>query len=671
MVRPARAGRNSPTAATRPLKRPAIDAPVDAWAAFVYQRDNPAGPHDELWFHGAGCRQWFRVRRDTRTHEILATARRAARRARRDAVVSSRRAAASSTVRAGSRSSSTARGTKAIPATRSPRRCSPTASIFVARSFKYHRPRGIFTRRQRGAECARATRARRAHRAQRARDDRRALRRPRRREPEPLAVARLRRRRDQRRAVALPARGLLLQDVHVAAVAARVAPLRARHPRRRRHGPRGDGARSRPLRASIRALRRADRRRRAAGLAAARARRRDRRARDRLRRRLALRRQPDRRRRDDRRRQRTRWIADACASSRRTPTSRCSRVRRPSAGTTATWSDSSSASPIISRRRRRTCRGSGCGKSARATIVLAAGAHERPIAYANNDLPGTMLAGAARTYVKRYAVRPGSRAVIFTTNDSAYATALALHDADVAIAAIVDARPEAQITGTLPQHARALGLPIVAASAIVGAHGGKRVTAVDIAPLAGGATTLARLRSRLRLRRLESGGASVFAGARHAALRRRAGRARAAIVAAADSRRRRRERTLRSCRCARRRARGRTAAARGTASTRRLERRRGTGTRARADALWSVPARKPRRQVLRRPAGRCHRRRHRARRARGLHVGRASEALHDARHGHRPGQDEQRRRPCAARRSDRPRRSPRSARRRSARRTRP
>ena len=52
-------------------ERPANDAPVDAWMEFVYQRENPAGPHDELWFHGAGCRQWFRVRRDTRTHEII------------------------------------------------------------------------------------------------------------------------------------------------------------------------------------------------------------------------------------------------------------------------------------------------------------------------------------------------------------------------------------------------------------------------------------------------------------------------------------------------------------------------------------------------------------------------------------------------------------------------
>ena len=40
--------------------------------AAVYLRDNPAGPHDELWYHGFGCRSWLRVRRDTRNHEILA-----------------------------------------------------------------------------------------------------------------------------------------------------------------------------------------------------------------------------------------------------------------------------------------------------------------------------------------------------------------------------------------------------------------------------------------------------------------------------------------------------------------------------------------------------------------------------------------------------------------------
>jgi sarcosine oxidase subunit alpha len=121
-------------------------------------------------------------------------------------------------------------------------------------------------------------------------------------------------------------------------------------------------------------------------------------------------------------------------------------------------------------------------------IVLASGAHERSIAYANNDLPGTLLAGAAATYVKRYGVRPGAHAIVFTNNDSAYASALALREAGVAIGAIVDARPEAQLAGTLPRRARAFALPIVAASAIASAHGGKRVAAVDLVPLAGGAT---------------------------------------------------------------------------------------------------------------------------------------------------------------------------------------
>ena len=40
------------------------------WHEHVYLRDNPKGPHVELWQHSAGCRTWLRVRRDTRTHDI-------------------------------------------------------------------------------------------------------------------------------------------------------------------------------------------------------------------------------------------------------------------------------------------------------------------------------------------------------------------------------------------------------------------------------------------------------------------------------------------------------------------------------------------------------------------------------------------------------------------------
>ncbi|MGZ8267293.1 MAG: glycine cleavage T C-terminal barrel domain-containing protein, partial [Burkholderiales bacterium] len=81
---------------------------------------------------------------------------------------------------------------------------------------------------------------------------------------------------------------------------------------------------------------------------------------------------------------------------------------------------------------------------------------------------------------------PGSRAVIFTNNDSAYAAALALHAAGVGIGAVVDARPSSELTGALPAQARTAGLALLAGSAIVGARGSKRVTAVDITPIAGG-----------------------------------------------------------------------------------------------------------------------------------------------------------------------------------------
>lgn len=37
---------------------------------YVYLRENPRGEHDELWYHGAGCRAWLVVRRDTATHSI-------------------------------------------------------------------------------------------------------------------------------------------------------------------------------------------------------------------------------------------------------------------------------------------------------------------------------------------------------------------------------------------------------------------------------------------------------------------------------------------------------------------------------------------------------------------------------------------------------------------------
>jgi len=56
------------------LRRPdpnAADA-VDRFADYVYLRDNPSGPHQELWYHGFGCQAWLVVTRDTADHAITA-----------------------------------------------------------------------------------------------------------------------------------------------------------------------------------------------------------------------------------------------------------------------------------------------------------------------------------------------------------------------------------------------------------------------------------------------------------------------------------------------------------------------------------------------------------------------------------------------------------------------
>ena len=73
-------------------------------------------------------------------------------------------------------------------------------------------------------------------------------------------------------------------------------------------------------------------------------------------------------------------------------------------------------------------------------VVLATGAIERPLAFEDNDLPGVMLASAARTYALQYGVRFSGRAVVFTNNDSAYEAIEPLVDTGTDIVAVVDAR---------------------------------------------------------------------------------------------------------------------------------------------------------------------------------------------------------------------------------------
>ncbi|MGY4738879.1 sarcosine oxidase subunit alpha family protein [Streptomyces sp. ATMOS53] len=111
-------------------------------------------------------------------------------------------------------------------------------------------------------------------------------------------------------------------------------------------------------------------------------------------------------------------------------------------------------------------------------VVLATGAHERPLVFAGNDRPGVMLAAAVRTYLNRYAVAPGSRAVVSTTNDSAYDTVADLHAAGIDIAAVVDARP--QVSDRAAEVAAATGVGVLTGSAVVDTAGGHRLTGVTV-----------------------------------------------------------------------------------------------------------------------------------------------------------------------------------------------
>ena len=111
-------------------------------------------------------------------------------------------------------------------------------------------------------------------------------------------------------------------------------------------------------------------------------------------------------------------------------------------------------------------------------VVLATGAIERPIVFPDNDRPGIMLADAARTYVNRYGVRPGLRAVVIAACDSGYAAALDLHRAGTAVAMVVD--PRANGDSGLAGADRTAAIEIQIGATVTATRGSQRVSAVQI-----------------------------------------------------------------------------------------------------------------------------------------------------------------------------------------------
>lgn len=108
--------------------------------------------------------------------------------------------------------------------------------------------------------------------------------------------------------------------------------------------------------------------------------------------------------------------------------------------------------------------------------IVATGAIERGIVFGGNDRPGIMTASAARSYANRFAVAPGERLAVFTNNNDGWQTAIDLAKAGKEVAAIIDTRTD------LPEHliASAAGTRVIAGGSIVATHGRKAIDRIEV-----------------------------------------------------------------------------------------------------------------------------------------------------------------------------------------------
>ena len=122
-----------------------------------------------------------------------------------------------------------------------------------------------------------------------------------------------------------------------------------------------------------------------------------------------------------------------------------------------------------------------------ANVVLATGAHERPMVFGNNDLPGVMLSSALADYATLYGVLVGQRVVLASNNDSAYGDAMILRQAGAQVT-VIDVRPGAATAGSLADSAAAAGVEVLRGFVPLQARGGAVVTALEVCAVVGGKT---------------------------------------------------------------------------------------------------------------------------------------------------------------------------------------
>ncbi|MFO1193529.1 MAG: 2Fe-2S iron-sulfur cluster-binding protein [Rhodoferax sp.] len=120
-------------------------------------------------------------------------------------------------------------------------------------------------------------------------------------------------------------------------------------------------------------------------------------------------------------------------------------------------------------------------------VVLATGAYERPMLFPDNDRPGVMLGAAVGRLAQEYGVACGRQVVLAANADSAYVLAGALQRAGVGVAALVDRRPAAlrAADAVAPE-----GVEVLHDAALVGIRGSAAVRGVQLVQHGGAVRSL-------------------------------------------------------------------------------------------------------------------------------------------------------------------------------------
>ncbi len=84
-------------------------------------------------------------------------------------------------------------------------------------------------------------------------------------------------------------------------------------------------------------------------------------------------------------------------------------------------------------------------------VVFATGVVEQPAVFRNNDLPGVMLGSGAQRLLHRYAIAPGRRIVILGANRDAYDLCLDLWAHEIEVTELVDLRQEGETDGVVTE----------------------------------------------------------------------------------------------------------------------------------------------------------------------------------------------------------------------------